>query len=95
MRERILTRLGEQIAGSDKLTVAKRRERYGALATKPAFKRFLRQTPTGKLRIDRGAVATETKLDVGEGFDPFLTSASRKSPRALGCTAHGRSPRLG
>jgi len=63
VRERILTRLGEQIAGSDKLTVAKRRERYGALATKPAFKRFLRQTPTGKLRIDRGAVATETKLD--------------------------------
>ena len=63
VREQILTRLGEQIAGSDKLTVAKRRERYGALSTKPAFKRFLRQTPTAKLRIDRAAVAAETKLD--------------------------------
>ncbi|MCA1699787.1 MAG: IS1634 family transposase [Actinobacteria bacterium] len=63
VRERILTRLTEQIAGSDKLTPAKRRELYGALATKPAFKRLLRQTPTGKLRVDRAAVATEAKLD--------------------------------
>jgi hypothetical protein len=63
VREQILARLSEQIGGSDKLTPAKRRELYGALATKPAFKRFLRQTPAGKLRIDRGAVATEAKLD--------------------------------
>jgi Transposase DDE domain len=63
IREQILARLSEQIAGSDKLTAAKRRELYGALSTKPAFKRFLRQTPTGKLRIDRAAVATEAKLD--------------------------------
>lgn len=63
IREQILARLSEQIAGSDKLTAAKRRELYGALATKPAFKRLLRQTSTGKLRIDRAAVATEAKLD--------------------------------
>jgi len=63
VREQILARLTEQIAGSDRLTAAKRRELYGALATKPAFKRFLRQTPTGKLRIDRAAVNTEAKLD--------------------------------
>lgn len=63
VREQILARLTEQIAGSDKLTPAKRRELYGALATKPAFKRLLRQTPTGKLRIDRGAVNKEAKLD--------------------------------
>jgi len=63
VRERILERLTEQIAGSDKLTPAKRRELYGALQTKPAFKRLLRQTPTGKLRIDRAAVNTEAKLD--------------------------------
>jgi transposase len=63
VREQILARLSEQIAGSDRLTAAKRRELYGALSTKPAFKRFLRQTPTGKLRIDRAAVATEAKLD--------------------------------
>jgi hypothetical protein len=63
VRKQILARLTEQIAGTDKLTPAKRRELYGALATKPAFKRLLRQTPTGKLRIDRGAVAKEAKLD--------------------------------
>jgi hypothetical protein len=63
IREQILARLAEQIAGTDKLTAAKRRELYGALATKPAFNRLLRQTPTGKLRIDRAAVATEAKLD--------------------------------
>ena len=63
IREQILARLREQIAGSDKLTPTKRRELYGALATKPAFKRMLRQTPAGKLRIDRAAVAAEAKLD--------------------------------
>jgi transposase len=63
VREQILARLDREIAGSDKLAAAKRRELYGALATKPAFNRFLRQTATGKLRIDRAAVATEVKLD--------------------------------
>ena len=63
IREQILARLTDQIAGTDKLTPAKRRELYGALGTKPAFKRLLRQTPTGKLRVDRAAVATEAKLD--------------------------------
>jgi len=63
VRERILARLAVEIGGSDKLTPAKRRELYGALGTKPAFKRLLRQTPTGKLRVDRAAVATEAKLD--------------------------------
>jgi hypothetical protein len=61
--EQILARLTAEISGSDKLTAAKRRELYGALGTKPAFKRFLRQTPTGKLRIDRAAVSNEAKLD--------------------------------
>jgi len=63
VREQILARLREEIAGSDRLPPGKRRELYGALATKPAHKRFLRQTPTGKLRIDRAAVARERKLD--------------------------------
>ncbi len=43
--------------------MSKRAELYGALATKPAYKRFLRRTKTGKLRIDRAAVARERKLD--------------------------------
>jgi len=63
VRERILARLRLEIADSDKLTPAKRAERYGALATKPAFNRFIRKTKTGKLRIDRSAVAREAKLD--------------------------------
>ena len=63
VREQILAHLAEQIAGTDTLSAAKRSELYGALATKPALKRFLRQTPTGKLRIDRAAVNTEAKLD--------------------------------
>lgn len=63
VREQILERLTREIAGSDKLTPRKRAELYGALATKPAFKRFLRQTPSGKLRIDRGAINAEEKLD--------------------------------
>jgi hypothetical protein len=63
VRERILARLQDEIAGSDKLSASKRSELYGALATKPAFKRLLRKTPAGKLRIDRAAVARAAKLD--------------------------------
>jgi DDE family transposase len=63
VRERIIARLTDEIVGSDKLSASKRSELYGALATKPGFKRFLRKTPAGKLRIDRAAVAREAKLD--------------------------------
>jgi hypothetical protein len=63
VREQILARLSDEIAGTDKLPARKRAELYGALATKPAFKRFLRRTPAGKLRIDRAAVNREAKLD--------------------------------
>jgi Transposase DDE domain len=63
VRARILARLQAEIAGSDKLGASKRAELYGALATKPAFKRLLRRTPAGRLRIDRAAVAREAKLD--------------------------------
>ncbi|MCA1680101.1 MAG: transposase [Actinobacteria bacterium] len=63
VREQILARLALEIAGSDKLSQAKRAQLRGALGTKPAFNRFLRQTPTGKLRIDRTAVTREAKLD--------------------------------
>ena len=63
IREQILVRLREKIAGSDALTPAKRSELYGALATKPAYGRLLRKTKTAKLRIDRAAVAKEAGLD--------------------------------
>src|SRR3954454_4812772 len=63
VRERILARLQREINGSDKLSQRKRAELYGALCTRPAFKRLLRRTPQGKLRIDRAAVTREAKLD--------------------------------
>ena len=63
VREQILDRLRQEIHRADGLAPSKRSELYGALATKPAYKRFLRKTKTGKLRIDRAAVARETKLD--------------------------------
>jgi len=63
VREQILDRLTEQIAAADRLAPSKRSELYGALSTKPAYKRLLRKTKTGKLRIDRAAVAREAKLD--------------------------------
>src|SRR5450755_4377320 len=63
VREQILDRLRQEIHHADGLTSSKRAELYGALSTKPAYKRFLRRTPTGKLRIDRAAVAREAKLD--------------------------------
>jgi Transposase DDE domain len=63
VREQILERLRQEINHADGLPPSKRSELYGALSTKPAYKRFLRKTPTGKLRIDRAAVAREHKLD--------------------------------
>ena len=63
VREQILERLKQEIHTADGLAPSKRSELYGALSTKPAYKRFLRRTKTGKLRIDRAAVARETKLD--------------------------------
>jgi Transposase DDE domain len=63
VRAQILTRLEQKIAGSDRLPARKRAELAGALKTKPAFNRFLRTTPGGKLRIDHTAVSRETHYD--------------------------------
>jgi Transposase DDE domain len=63
VRDQILERLRQEIHHADGLPPSKRAELYGALSTQPAYKRFLRRTKTGKLRIDRAAVARETKLD--------------------------------
>jgi len=63
VRSGIVDRLGERIAGSDALPPKKRAELAGALGTKPAFARFLRQTPSGKLRVDRAAVRRDAHFD--------------------------------
>ena len=80
MREQILDRLAQEIHHADGLAPSKRSELYGALSTKPAYKRFLRKTPTGKLRIDRAAVAKEAKLD---GKFLLRTSDETLSPADL------------
>jgi len=63
VRSRIVARLEDKIAGSDRSPTRKRAELAGALKTKPAFNRFLRTTPSGKLRIDRRAVARDAHFD--------------------------------
>jgi hypothetical protein len=83
VREQILERLRQEIHHADGLAPSKRSELYGALATKPAYKRFLRKTKTGKLRIDRAAVNREQNLD---GKFLLRTSDESLTPADL---AHG------
>lgn len=63
VRANIVAHLASRIASSDEMSAAKRAELYGQLGTKAVFKRFLRRTATGKLRIDKAAVAREAHLD--------------------------------
>jgi DDE family transposase len=63
VRGRIVALLQEKITGSDRLPARKRAELAGALKTRPAFNRFLRATASGKLRIDRRAVARDAHFD--------------------------------
>jgi hypothetical protein len=63
VRTQIIARLQEKITGSDQLSPRKRAELAGALKTKPTFNRFLRATPSGKLRINRRAAARDAFFD--------------------------------
>jgi hypothetical protein len=63
VRDQIVARLAERIAGSDALSARKRAELAGRLKTKPAFARFLRTTPGGLLRVDRAAVRADANFD--------------------------------
>ncbi|HYX47756.1 MAG TPA: IS1634 family transposase [Sphingomicrobium sp.] len=63
VREQLLARIEEAIADTDQLPVAERQKRYGQLSTKRGYKRLIRTTKTGLLRIDRAAVKTEEHLD--------------------------------
>ena len=63
VRNQIITRLEERIAGSDALPARKRAELAGQLRTKPAFNRFLRHTPGGLLRVDRAKTRADAQLD--------------------------------
>jgi transposase len=77
VREQLLTQIQEQIADTDQLPAAERHKLYGKLSAKRGYKRFLRQTKTGKLRIDRAAVKVEEHLDgkfLPRTSDPTLSA---------------------
>ncbi|MGH2687436.1 MAG: IS1634 family transposase [Actinomycetota bacterium] len=63
VRGELLAQLGRAIASSDKLSRPERDRLAGELRTHPGYRRFLRTTGTGLLRIDRAAVAAEAHLD--------------------------------
>ena len=63
VREQLLSRIEQAIANTDQLSAAERQKRYGQLSAKRGYKRFIRTTKTGLLRIDRAAVKTEEHLD--------------------------------
>ena len=63
VRERLLAHLGELIDGSDTWTARRRDELVGTLKARPGLRRYLRRTPSGLLRIDRGAATREAHLD--------------------------------
>jgi len=62
-RADLLAKLEDLIAGSGKLTAAKRAELRGKISTMPGLNRFLRVTPGGLLRIDKARIKTEENLD--------------------------------
>jgi transposase len=55
--------LEELIAGSDKLAAAKRAGLRGKISTMPGLSRFLRVTPGGLLRTDKGKAKAGENLD--------------------------------
>ena len=63
VREQLLAQIQQAIAESDRLSGADGQKLHGQLSAKRGYKRFLRTTKTGLLRIDRGAVKAETHLD--------------------------------
>jgi len=63
IREQLLARIREAIAGSDSLPASERHKLYGELSSKRGYKRLLRTTKGGLLRIDRAAVKAEAHLD--------------------------------
>ena len=63
VRDQLVAQLTDAITGSDRLSKTARAELAGRLRAHPGYRRFLRTTPGGLLRIDRAAIAAETKFD--------------------------------
>lgn len=78
VRQQLLDQLAAAIAGSDDASAAVREDLACRLREKPAYRRFLRITRAGLLRIDRAAVAAEERLDgkfLLRTSDPTLPAA--------------------
>jgi hypothetical protein len=63
VREDLIARLEETIAGSDDLSATKRVELRGKISMLPGLNRFLRVTPGGLLRVDKTKAKAEENLD--------------------------------
>lgn len=77
VRARLVARLTEMIADSDRLSETKRAELRGVISTKPGLSRYLRVTAGGLLRIDAHAITAEEKLDgkyLLRSSDPSLSA---------------------
>jgi len=106
VRDQLLAQLADAIAGTDALSSAERDRIAGQLGTQPGYRRFLRRTKAGLLRIDRAAVAAEAHLDgkfllrlgphpVGRGRGSGLQAAARGGAGMAGHEVHpGAAPRL-
>ena len=78
IRGQILEQLRAAIAGSDDRSPAEREELACRLCGKPTYRRFLRTTAGGLLRIDRAAVTADARLDgkfLLRTSDPTLSAA--------------------
>ncbi len=63
VRDRLVAQLTDAIAGSDTLSPTARAALAAELSAHPGYRRFLRTTPSGLLRIDRAAVRAQAHLD--------------------------------
>jgi transposase len=63
IRDQLVTRLEDAIKDTDQLPRPERDQLAEQLSTKPGLKRFLRQSPTGLLRVDKKKITAEERLD--------------------------------
>jgi hypothetical protein len=63
VREQLVAQLTTLIEDTDKLSDFKRGELRGKIADRPGLNRYLRTTPTGKLRVDHAKIKAEENLD--------------------------------
>jgi IS4 transposase len=63
IRDHLVAQLSDAITGSDDLSAQARAGLAGQLRAQPGYRRFLRTTATGLLRIDRAAITAEAHLD--------------------------------